>query len=148
MKRTVKTIMIVICCVMAYFMPANADNNKPIKVTELPVKAQTVLSQHFNNQKVTFASIESGIIDKNYDVVLQNGTKLEFDKKGNVTEIDCKQGAVPEKLIPQAIYTYLQENHSGQTVRKIEFNKNEYEVELSNGLDITFNKHFQVIDID
>lgn len=129
-------------------MPANADNNKPIKVTDLPLKAQTVLSQHFNNQKVTFASIESGIIDKNYDVVLQNGTKLEFDKKGNVTEIDCKQGAVPEKLIPQAIRTYLQENYSGQTVRKIEFNKNEYELELSNGIDITFNKHFQVIDID
>ncbi|MDY4851402.1 MAG: PepSY-like domain-containing protein [Prevotella sp.] len=129
-------------------MPANADNNKPIKVTELPAKAQTVLSQHFNNLKVAFASVESGIIDKNYDVVMQNGTKLEFDKKGNVMEIDCKQGAVPEKLIPQAIYTYLQENHSGQTVRKIEFNKNEYEVELSNGLDITFNKHFQVIDID
>ena len=129
-------------------MPANADNNKPIKVTDLPLKAQTVLSQHFNNQKVTFASIESGIIDKNYDVVLQNGTKLEFDKKGNVTEIDCKQGAVPEKLIPQAINTYLQENHFGQTVRKIEFNKNEYELELSNGIDITFNKHFQVIDID
>ena len=129
-------------------MPANADNNKPIKVTELPVKAQIVLSQHFNNQKVNFASIESGIIDKNYDVVLQNGTKLEFDKKGNVTEIDCKQGAVPEKLIPQAIHTYLQENYSGQTVRKIEFNKNEYELELSNGIDITFNKHFQVIDID
>ena len=129
-------------------MPAHADNNKPIKVTELPAKAQTVLSQHFNNQKVAFASIESGIIDKNYDVVMQNGTKLEFDKKGNVKEIDCKQGAVPKKLIPQAIYTYLQENHSGQTVRKIEFNKNEYEVELSNGLDITFNKHFQVIDID
>ena len=148
MERTIKTIMVVICCVMAFFMPANADINKPIKVTELPAKAQTVLSQHFKNQKVAFASIESGIIDKNYDVVMQNGTKLEFDKKGNVTEIDCKQGAVPEKLIPQAIYTYLQENHSGQTVRKIEFNKNEYEVELSNGLDITFNKHFQVIDID
>ena len=129
-------------------MPANADNNKPIKVTDLPLKAQIVLSQHFNNQKVNFASIESGIIDKNYDVVLQNGTKLEFDKKGNVTEIDCKQGAVPEKLIPQAINTYLQENYFGQTVRKIEFNKNEYELELSNGIDITFNKHFQVIDID
>ena len=148
MKRTIQTMTIVVCCLMAYLMPANADNNKPIKVTELPVKAQTVLSQHFNNQKVTFASIESGIIDKKYDVVLQNGTKLEFDKKGNVTEIDCKQGAVPEKLIPQAINTYLQENHFGQTVRKIEFNKNEYELELSNAIDITFNKHFQVIDID
>ena len=27
-------------------------------------------------------------------------------------------------------------------------NKNEYEVELTNGLDLTFNKHFQLIDID
>ena len=148
MKRTIQTMTIVICCLMAYLMPAKADNNKPIQVKELPVKAQTVLTQHFTNQKVVLATIESGIIDKSYDVVLQNGTKLEFDKKGNVTEIDCKQGAVPEKLIPQAIYTYLQENQPGQTVRKIEFNKNEYEVELSNGLDITFNKHFQVIDID
>ena len=148
MKRTIQTMTIVVCCLMAYLMPANADNNKPIQVKELPVKAHTVLTQHFTNQKVVLATIESGIIDKSYDVVLQNGTKLEFDKKGNVTEIDCKQNPVPEKLIPQAIYTYLQDNYPEQTVRKIEINKNEYEVELSNGLDITFNKHFQVIDID
>ena len=29
------------------------------------------------------ATIETGVINKSYDVVLQNGTKLEFDKKGN-----------------------------------------------------------------
>ena len=148
MKKTFKSMAIVICCAMAVFMPANADNNKPIEVTELPAKAQTVLSQHFNDQKVAFATIESGIISKNYDVVLQNGTKIEFDKKGNVTEIDCKQGEVPVELIPQAINTYLQNNQPQQKIRKIEINKNIYEVELSNGLDITFNKHFQVIDID
>ncbi|MED9888214.1 MAG: PepSY-like domain-containing protein, partial [Segatella copri] len=83
-----------------------------------------------------------------YDVVLQNGTKLEFDKKGNLTEIDCKQGKVPVKLIPQAIRNYLMENYPAQAVKKLEMNKNEYEVELANGLDLTFNKHFQLIDID
>ena len=148
MNRTVKTLMIVICFAMAFFTPANADNDKPIKVTELPVNTQTVLSQHFNNQKVMLATVESGIIDKSYDVVLQNGTKIEFDKKGNVTEIDCKQIFVFNDTAPPEIYTYLQDNYPEQTVRKIEINKNEYEVELSNGLDITFNKHFQVIDID
>ena len=81
-------------------------------------------------------------------MVLQNGTKLEFDKKGNLTEIDCKLGIVPAKLIPQAIRNYLKENYPAQAVKKIEMNKNEYEVELANGLDLTFNKHFQVIDID
>lgn len=30
----------------------------------------------------------------------------------------------------------------------MEIKKNEYEVELANGLDLTFNKHFKLIDID
>ena len=129
-------------------MGSNAGNDKPISVNALPAKAQTLLSQHFNGQKVMLATIESGVVSRSYDVVLQNGTKLEFDKKGNLTEIDCKQATVPAKLIPQAIRNYLKENYPAQAVKKIEMNKNEYEVELANGLDLTFNKHFQLIDID
>ena len=55
---------------------------------------------------------------------------------------------MPAKLIPQAIRNYLKENYPAQAVKKMEMNKNEYEVELANGLDLTFNKHFQIIDID
>ena len=127
---------------------ANADNDKPISVNALPAKAQSLLNQHFNGQKVMLATIESGIISKSYDVVLKNGTKQEFDKKGNLTEIDCKQATVPANLIPQAIKDYLKDNYAGQSVKKIEIKRNEYEIELSNGLDLTFNKHFQLIDID
>ena len=92
MKRMMKILMIAICCILSCNMAANAGNDKPIAVNALPVKAQTLLSTHFNNQKVMLATIETGVINKSYDVVLQNGTKLEFDKKGNLTEIDCKQG--------------------------------------------------------
>ena len=147
-KRMIRILLIAICCMLTCNMAANAGNDKPIAINALPVKAQTLLNNHFNGQKVMLATIESGIINKSYDVVLQNGTKLEFDKKGNLTEIDCKQGIVPAKLIPQAIRNYLKENYPAQAVKKIEMNKNEYEVELANGLDLTFNKHFQVIDID
>ena len=143
-----RILMIAICCMMSFNIVANAGNDKPISVNALPAKAQTLLNNHFNNQKVMLATIESGVINKSYDVVLQNGTKLEFDKKGNLTEIDCKQGIVPALLIPQAIKNYLKENYRGETVRKIELNKKEYEVELTNGIDLTFNKHFQLIDID
>ena len=148
MKRILRILMIAIYCMVSCNMVANAGNNKPISVNALPAKAQTLLSQHFNGQKVMLATIETGVINKSYDVVLQNGTKLEFDKKGNLTEIDCKQGKVPVKLIPQAIRNYLMENYPAQAVKKLEMNKNEYEVELANGLDLTFNKHFQLIDID
>ena len=140
--------MIAICCMLSCNVVANADNDKPISVNALPAKAQSLLNQHFNGQKVMLATIESGVISKSYDVVLKNGTKLEFDKKGNLTEIDCKQDIVPAQLIPQAIRNYLKDNYAGLSVKKIEMNKNEYEVELVNGLDLTFNKHFQLIDID
>ena len=148
MKRIFRILMIAICCMVSCNMVANAGNDKPISVNALPAKAQTLLSQHFNGQKVMLATIESGVVSRSYDVVLQNGMKLEFDKKGNLTEIDCKQGIVPALLIPQAIKNYLKDNYAGQSVKKIEMNKKEYEVELTNGLDLTFNKHFQLIDID
>ena len=148
MKRIMRIVMIAIFCMMSFNIVANAGNDKPINVNELPAKAQTLLSKHFKGQKVMLATIESGVVSRSYDVVLQNGTKLEFDKKGNLTEIDCKQGIVPSQLIPQPIKNYLKENYRGEAVRKIELNKKEYEVELTNGIDLTFNKHFQLIDID
>ena len=143
-----RILMIAICCMMSFNIVANAGNDKPINVKELPAKAQTLLSKHFKGQKVMLATIESGVVSRSYDVVLRNGTKLEFDKKGNLTEIDCKQGIVPSQLIPQPIKNYLKENYPAQAVKKIEMNKKEYEVELANGIDLTFNKHFQLIDID
>ena len=143
-----RILMIAICCMISFNIVANAGNDKPINVNELPAKAQTLLSKHFKGQKVMLATIESGVVSRSYDVVLRNGTKLEFDKKGNLTEIDCKQGIVPSQLIPQPIKNYLKENYPAQAVKKIEMNKKEYEVELTNRIDLTFNKHFQLIDID
>ena len=143
-----RIVMIAIFCMMSFNIVANAGNDKPINVNELPAKAQTLLSKHFKGQNVMLATIESGVVSRSYDVVLRNGTKLEFDKKGNLTEIDCKQGIVPSQLIPQPIKNYLKENYRGEAVRKIELNKKEYEVELTNRIDLTFNKHFQLIDID
>lgn len=139
-------MMVMVCSVVLFSTTACADKNKPIQVNELPAKAQTVLTTHFSGQKVALTIKENGF--DGYDVVLQNGTKLEFDRKGNLTEVDCKQGTVPAKLIPQPIKSYVQANYSGQNIKKMEIDKNEHEVELSNGLDITFNKRFQVIDID
>lgn len=148
MKRTMRIMMIAIYCILSCNILASAGNDKPISVNTLPIKAQILLTNYFGNQKVALATIESGVVNRSYDVVLQNGTKLEFNKKGELTEIYCKQGVVPVKLIPLSIKNYLQNNYPRQSVKKLEIKKNEYEVELSNGMDLTFNKHFQLIDID
>ena len=141
-------MMIAVCCIISCSIMANADDDKPIAVSALPIKAQALLNNHFSRHKVVLATAESGVVSKSYDVVLRNGTKLEFDKKGNLTEIDCKRGIVPVRLIPRPIRIYLRNNYPHQPVKKLEIKKKEYEVELANGLDLTFNKHFQLTDID
>ena len=50
--------MIAICCMVSCNMVANAGNDKPISVNALPAKAQTLLNNHFNGQKVMLATIE------------------------------------------------------------------------------------------
>lgn len=141
-------MMIAVCCIISCGIMANAGDDKPIAVNALPIKAQALLNNHFSRHKVVLATAESGVVSKSYDVVLRNGAKLEFDKKGNLTEIDCKQGIVPVRLIPRPIRIYLRNNYPHQPVKKLEIKKKEYEVELANGLDLTFNKHFQLTDID
>ena len=51
MKRTIKTLLIVICCFVSCNIIANAGNDKPIAVNALPVKAQSLLNNDFKKTK-------------------------------------------------------------------------------------------------
>jgi hypothetical protein len=81
-------------------------------------------------------------------VYFKNGDKVEFDRKGNWTEVVCKTGGVPAALVPQAIADYVKANHPDTKIVKIERENNTYEVNLSNGFEYTFNKKFKVVDVD
>jgi hypothetical protein len=62
--------------------------------------------------------------------------------------VDCRYGEVPAAVIPESIKKYIQANYPGEKVHKIERDRNNYEVKLSNRLELTFNQDFNIIDID
>lgn len=148
MKKNMKRWMMALVCLLSLQTAALADNDYPITVNQLPATAQQTLKKHFSAQKVALAKMESGLIEKSYDVIFTNGSKIEFDRNGNWTEISCKGTAVPAALIPAAISSYVKSNYPGAAIYKIEKDRRKYEVDLSNGIEITFNTRFQVIDID
>ena len=144
-------------CLFVVSVSAVASNDKPIEVSQLPQAAQQILKKDFGKMKVALAKMESGLFDTSYDIIFTNGDKVEFDGKGNWSlyqrapgaesaELDCSQ--VPVRLIPQAIKKYVNENYPSAKVIEMERDRSEYDVKLSTGLEITFNKKFQVIDID
>lgn len=143
-----KKLMIALVCLFTLQGLAKADNDKPIEVKELPQKALTFIDKYFADVKVSYAKLEEDLWEKKYDVVMVNGQKLEFDKNGEWLEVDCKYSTVPETIIPEAIRNYVKQHFPEQKIIKIERDKKEYEVKLTNKLEITFDKKFRAIDID
>lgn len=126
-----------------------AGNDKPIQVTELPKAAQQFIKNHFANQQVAMAKMETEFMDKSYDVIFTNGDKVEFDKKGKWTNVDCKNSQVPQAVIPTAIQQYVGKNYPNAKVLKIEVtDRKGYDVDLNNGFEFEFDKRFNVIEMD
>ena len=128
---------------------AFADNDKPIQLTEMPKEAQQFIQHHFANQTVALAKIDADFMDKTYEVVFTNGDQVEFDKKGNWIKVDCERTQVPSEIIPVAIQQYVTKNYPDAKVLKIELtDRKGYDIDLSNGFEIEFDKKMRVVEID
>ena len=145
-----KKIMMTLIAVTVSFSTLSADNDRPVQTSQLPQLAQTFLNKHFKDSKIAMVTSERDwlIMDQEYNVVFANGDKIEFDSKGNWENIECRHSAVPRSAVPAAISKYLDENFPGTQVREIDLDFRGYDVELSNGLDIEFDKNFLVREID
>lgn len=148
MRRIIKNTIVTLICLVAFHVTAEAGKDKPISVSQLPVAAQQLLKKHFAGKKVALAKMESGLFYTDYDVIFTNGDKIEFNGKGEWTEVKCKSAAVPAGIVPARIAAYVRQNYPDNRILKIEKDDDEYEVNLSSGIEITFNRDFLVIDID
>ncbi len=127
---------------------AQADNDKPVTFEQLPAKAQAFIKQNFPTLKVTFAKVDKEVFDTTYDVVFDNGDDLEFDKSGDWKDLNCRRSGVPAGVVPAQISNYVKEKYPDATIVKLERDRYEYEVRLSNSWEIKFDKKFNVIDMD
>ena len=143
-----KKLLLLLVCLFTFQAVVKANDDNPIKVAQLPQSAQQFIKSHFGNSKVAIAKMETDWLDKSYDVIFTDGNKLEFDKQGNWKEINCKYSAVPAGVIPAQILKYVSENYPDAKVLKIERDKKDYEVKLSNRWELKFDLQFNLIDID
>lgn len=143
-----KKLVFLLVCLFTLSTVAKADDDKPIQITQMPKTAQQLIKQHFAENKVALAKVENDFFNKSYDVIFTNGDKVEFDKKGNWKEIDCKYSLVPVALIPSTILQYVNAHYPDVKVLKIERDKKDYEVKLSNRTELKFDMNFNLIDID
>ena len=127
---------------------ATANNDKVINKSQLPASAQQFINEHFAGIDITYAKEECNFFFNSYEVRLADGTKIEFNSKGVWDEVECRFGEVPAAIIPQARKDYINKNYHDAKVIYIEKDRNDYEVKLSNRLELKFDKDFNIYDID
>lgn len=147
MKQFKKALFFAFFGVMTLQTSAFATD-EVIDFEALPETAQLLIKDSFSNLTVARATFDADLGDKNYEVVLSDSTTIEFDKAGNWTEIECENSAVPANLVPEAITKYVGEKFADATIKKIEKEKDNTKVTLSNETEIEFNAKFEVVETE
>ncbi len=142
MKKTLFFLALVLTICLPLHL--QADNEQVITFDRLPATAQTMLKQNFADKVPLVITADWD----DYKVMYQSGDKVEFDKKGNWKDIECKTSQVPTALIPSQIIANVNASFPGSTIIEIDRDRRGYSVKLNNGLELEYNKNFQVIEVD
>lgn len=144
-----KKIMLTAALLFAGITASLADNDRPIALDKLPAAAQTFLKTHFADLTLAYAVEDPKFVGSEYEVTYTDRTEVEFRPNGEWSSVERRYAAVPASVVPTQISDYVaKSNFPNQYIKKIERNAYTWEIELSNGLEIKFDKDFRVIDID
>lgn len=143
MKRMMFLICMFLMMGTTYSM---AGDGYVVGVQQLPAPAQEVMTKCFADKTLLTILKERN----EYEVIFNTGEKIEFNKKGEWTEISCHTTQVPDILIPNPIKMRIMADFSNTRIVKIDRTRNgkKYEVKLSNGLEVEFDKNFIVKKVD
>lgn len=115
----------------------------------LPQAAQTTVTNNFK-AKVSVVKIEKtmGRVHE-YEAVLSDGTEISFDRNGNWDNIEVANNAsIPARLIPAGITEYVNSHHPHTRIVGINKERHGYDIDLSNGIEMKFDKNGQFIRYD
>ncbi|MFR9502889.1 MAG: PepSY-like domain-containing protein [Rikenellaceae bacterium] len=144
MKKLLFAIVATLCTIATL-----SAEERVIDQQALPKLAQTFISTHYAADKVSIATMERGMFDTDYKVILTSGVKIEFDQRGNWTEIEGKRNSeVPMAVVPSEIVNHVSQNFPANKIMQIDRDKRYVDIELDNGLELKFNAAGKLIEVD
>ena len=110
----------------------------PAAAQALPAEVTSFVNKHFPGTTVVGVETDSEYGGLEYDVLLSDGTEIDFDRAHQWESVDCKVKAVPAAIVPAPIANYVKANYQALPITKINNKRYGYEVNLSNGLELRF----------
>lgn len=141
-----KITITLLVAVAALMMSSCTD--KPVPVTEVPANCQTFVKQYFPSQAVTYAEKDWSWFSYKYELVLADGTRVEFDTDNVWDKIESPMTGVPVAVIPAPVAAFLNTTYPGVLVKKIDKERYGYEVELVNDIELKLNEQGALMEMD
>lgn len=139
-KNTIAALLLV------FAMSATAQ--KKITTAELPKGANEFLAQHFKGIEVAKAKKDAEHGEKGYEVILSDGTEIEFWKDGKYREVDGGDKPIPTAFIDPKILEYVKKNYPGKQITHIDYGHNDVDVDLTGKIDLEFDKNGKFLKAD
>ena len=143
-----KKFFLAVASLFTFIGIASAENDRIISFEQLPAKSQEFIKKYFPDEKVSYVKEESDFMELSYEAVLATGTKIEFVGSGEWKEVECRYSTLNEEIVPVQIREYVRKNFPETKFVKIEKGYRDYEVKLTNRLELTFDQNFNLVDID
>ena len=141
MKRIILTIAVAL-------MATIVANAAEVTLKQLPQKAQEFIDTYFAKDQIKVIHQHHHRSGNTYRVIFKDGSKVNFDASGQWTKIKLRNDTIPVEIIPEQITTYVWDEYPNILVMSIETEGQGYEVELSDGTELTFNPKGDVVKID
>ena len=143
-----KKILLSVLAVAALAVTPTMAEDVAISAQTLPGEAQKFLKNYFAQNKVVTALHDRDVSDNDYTVILDNGTKVEFDASGKWESVKSRSGKMPAGVVPAKIQGYVSEHYPSLGIVKIERKRYGYELELTNDVDLKFTTDGRFLGID
>ena len=111
MKKNILTL------VFAIFLSVTAfAQNGMTKFEQLPATAQEFIKTYFSDYTIQYIFCDKEFADVDYKIRFEDGTEIEFNAKGEWTDVSSKQKCIPTGFILKEITDYVTTYHKDMCI--------------------------------
>lgn len=137
---------------VVFTMTSCDKDDEKISIDELPAVSSSFINEYFSPAKITSVVKDlEGQSTFEYEVKLDNGVDIKFDSQGLWQDVEARNDKTTlptTAFILPSIVQYVTSNYPTVGINGIERELNGFDVELTNDIDLEFDKEGNFVRID
>ena len=145
----VNKVIVILINLLIFSFPLQINHDhRFITFEDLPTKAKSFVRTYFGHYDIRFVKIDITMTKTNYTVQFENDMKIEFNSNGDWDEVNSPSDCLPSDFLNNMILNHLNKNYPDCCLHVISKGKHKFEVELTSGLELVFNKKGEFLRYD